>query len=178
MNFTEVDDERNNIRYLLQNVKLLEKFHLTVEEAGWSFVELLDMLSLSARTLKILDLKLSFLDNPPVPQPLGGLCEAMAGHNTLEALSLEVELFHESIETHDFIGSTFQDVEKVLVKPGWSALRQVSFKVSITFCNISRADRAKFLEALQSLPDNYLSHLPKLESVAFNFSAYDVRGDI
>ena len=41
------------------------------------------------------------------------------------------------------------------------------FKVSIT-----RFEGAqKLTEALQSLPDKYLCHLSKLESVAFNYSA-------
>jgi hypothetical protein len=63
-------------------------------------------------------------------------------------------------------------VEKVLVKPGWSALRQVSFNVLIVCRQVSREDRAKLSEVLQSLPDKYLSHLSKIESVSFNYSAY------
>jgi hypothetical protein len=78
----------------------------------------------------------------------------------LEALSLEVDV--DGHESEDFIGSTIRNVEKVLVKPGWSALRQVSFKVAITCCLVSREDSAKLSEALQSLP--YLSHLSKFES--------------
>jgi hypothetical protein len=74
MNFTRVEDEQN-IRYLLQNAKLLEKLHLTVEEMGWSLVGLHDILSPTERTLKSLDLTLSFLDKSPVPEPHGGLCE-------------------------------------------------------------------------------------------------------
>jgi len=59
-------------------------------------------------------------------------------------------------------------VEKVLVKPGWSALRQVSFKVLIP--GWPAESSAELSEMLQSLPDKYLSHLSKLESVAFNYS--------
>jgi len=91
----------------------------------------------------------------------------MAGHNILEALSFEVLL--DGHETEDSVGFEVQRVEKVLVKPGWPALRQVSFKVSIHL--VFNKDR-KLNEALKSLPDKYLSHLPKLESVAFNYSAY------
>jgi hypothetical protein len=98
----------------------------------------------------------------------------MAGHNSmLEALSFDVRV--DGHETEDFIGSIIQKVEKVLVKPGWSALRQVSFKVSIACCLAPKANIAKLSEALQSLPHKYLSHLSKLESVACNYSAYVVK---
>ena len=43
------------------------------------------------------------------------------------------------------------------------------FKNSQSFLG---GDAAELAEALQSLPDRYLGHLPKLESVAFNYSAY------
>jgi hypothetical protein len=126
--------------------------------------------------LKVLDLTLSLyhpgLVTIPVPLPHGGLCEeleAMAGHNMLEALSFDV--FASVGDTVDSIGSMFQKVEKVLVKSGWSALRQVSFKVTIS-CPVNSA---KLSEELQSLPDKYLSHLPKLESVTFNYSSHVTR---
>ena len=82
----------------------------------------------------------------------------------VEALSIEFVLGEDG--TVDSIGSNFQKVEKVLVKPGWSALRKVSFKV---LCPSWR-NSPKFFEALQSLPDIYLSYLSKLESVSFNYS--------
>jgi hypothetical protein len=174
MNFTqfELEDERN-IRYLLQNAKLLEKLHLSVDEVEWSLVGLHNILSPTARTLKALDLTVSVYDSP-FPLPLEEFCkelEAIAGHNVLETLSLEVKVGH---ETPNFVGSIFQKVEEVLVKPRWSALRQVSFKVSNACCGTQACWEfiAKLSEALQYLPDKYLSHLPKLDSVAFNFS-YD-----
>ena len=159
--FSRVDNERN-LRYLLQNAKLLEELHLSVGR-GQSLV---GVLSSYARTLKVLDLTV-FLKHYRVP-PLSGLCEeleAMAGHNVLEALSLEIYVhIHHTV---DFIGSIIRKVEDVLVKPGWFTLRQVSFKLS---CEYS-AGSAELCEALQSLPDKYLSQLSKLESVAFNYSA-------
>ena len=158
-----------NIRHLLQNAKLLENLDLSVGRFQ-SLVGLHEVLSHSARTLKVLDLTVSFYS---IPLVLVGLCEeleAMAGHNVLEALSLEVQIC--GYETEEFIGFIIQKVEKVLVKPGWSALRQVSFNVSIACCMVSREACAKLSEALQSLPDKYFSHLTKLESVAFNYSAY------
>ena len=84
----------------------------------------------------------------------------MAGHNVQEALSFEVEVVGQ--ETEDFIESVFPKVEEILVKPGWSALSQISFKVS---CRnwVGKSQ----LEALRSLPDKFLSHFPKLGSVAF-----------
>ena len=160
ISFTLFEDEWI-IRHLLQNAKLLEKLHLSVDFRR----SVVGLLSLSARTLKVLDLTL-FLYRFSFP-PLSGLCEeleTMAGHNMLESLSFEIKV--DSHETEDFIGSVIQKVEEVLVNPGWSNLRQVSFKV---FC-LTWADKAK-LEALRSLPDKYLSHLSKLESVAFNYSA-------
>ena len=96
----------------------------------------------------------------------------MAGRNMLEAFSFEVQVNNSLKE--DLVGSIFRKVEEVLVKPGWSAsvLKQVSFKIGsrppIHSAKLSEA----LCEALQSLPDKYLSHLPKHESVAFNFSAY------
>ena len=58
---------------------------------------------------------------------LRGLCEKL---EALEAMSFEVFIAHRR-DAEDSIGSLFLNVEKVLVKPGWSALRQVSFKVPI-----------------------------------------------
>ena len=160
-----------NIRCLLQNAKVLEEVHLSVG-LGWNLVGLHDILSPSASTLKVLDLTVSLYDD----LPLAGLCEeleAMAGHNMLEALSFEVRV--DGDETEDSIGSIIQKVDKVLVKPGWSALTQVSFTFLISCCQVSKEDSAKLSEALQSLPDKYLSHLSKLESVAFRCSAYVVK---
>ena len=170
IHFACFEDEWN-IRYLLQNAKLLEKLHLSVGP-GWSLVGLHDILSLSASTLKVLDLTVSLYDD----LPLAGLCdelEAMAEYNMLEALSFEVQV--DADETESSVGSIIQEVEKVLVKPGWSALRQVSFKLSIRCCQVSREDSAKLSEVLESLPDKYLCHLSKLESVAFNFSVFNVK---
>ena len=86
----------------------------------------------------------------------------------LEALSVEV-ITNGSHYTEDSIGFILQDIEKVLVKPRWSTLRCVSFKIQLipgrNLCDS---------EALQSLPDKYLSQISKLESVAFNYSAYEV----
>ena len=98
----------------------------------------------------------------------------MVGHNILEAFSFEIDV--DGYETEKLIGSIIQNVEKVLVKPGWSAIRQVFFKISITLCClVSREDSANLSEALQSLLSKYLSPLAKLESVAFNFSASVVK---
>ena len=157
------EDERN-IRYLLQNAKLLEKLHLSV-----SYGSLVGLLSLSARAVKSLRLSVSLWDESVF---LGGICEeleAMAGHNILEALSFEVRVDVDD-DTEEFVGSIIQKVENVLIKPGWSGLRQISFKLSISYVRNKR----NLGETLQSLPDKYLSHLSKLESVAFNYSAYIV----
>jgi hypothetical protein len=153
----------------LQNAKLLEELHLSVG-VGRSLVGLHDILSPSARTLKFLGLKVFLYDNG---LHLAGICEelkAMAGDNMLEVLSFEVHVGHSRwhllVETVDSIGLTIQSVEKVLLKHGWSALRQVSFKLLMP-------DGESRHERLQSLPDKYLSHLSKLESVAFNYSVSD-----
>jgi hypothetical protein len=159
MNFNYHGDERN-IRYLLQNAKLLEELHLSVAHDQ----NLVELLPPSARTLKVLSLTV-FLDS--VHLWICEVLEAMAGHNMLEALSFEVHVG--GLGTEDSIGSIIQNVATVLVKPGWSALRQVYFKVLFASSEVSREDRAKLLETLQSLPDKYLSHLPKL--VTFNFVA-------
>ena len=68
----------------------------------------------------------------------------MAGHNVLEALSFEIYVgVHDTV---DFIGSIIQKVENVLVKPGWSTLRQVSFELVIPRYGIN----PELPEALQS----------------------------
>jgi hypothetical protein len=164
-------EDQRNIQYLLQNAKLIEEFHLSVGPGGpgRDLRGLHDILSPSARTLKILDLTV-FLNSISL-----GLIEeldAMTGHNILEALTFELRLYVFETLAEDSIGSIIQKVESVLVKPGWSALRQVSFKVSISCWEVSWGDSAELLVTLQSLPDKYLSHLPKLESVAFDFSTY------
>ena len=157
-------DERN-VQYLLQNAKLLERLHLSVGHR-WSVLSLYDILLPISRTLKALDISVSIYNCSPLP--LAGLCEgleAMAGHYTLEAFSFE--LLVDEYLAEDDIGSEVQRVEKVLVKPGWSVLRQVSFKVTIACWGSS----AKLYKALvQSLPDKYLSQISKLESVDFDFS--------
>ena len=162
-------EDEQNIRYLLQNAKLLEKLYLRL---GYRR-NFAGLLSSSARTLKILDLAIP-LHKETAPQPLAGLCEeleAMAGHNNkLEALFLEILI--DAQKTENFVGSIFQDVGNVLVNPGWSALRQVSFKVAIASHLVSNVVTEKLFNALQSVPDKYLSHLSKLESVALSFSAY------
>ena len=170
MSFIHLEDEPN-IRYLLQNAELLEKLHLSVDY-GQSLV---GILSTSSRTLKALDMTVS-LYHYDVP-PLAGLCEeleamAMAGHNMLEALSFEVHV--EAHHTGDYIGSVLQKVESILVKPGWSALRQVSFKLPLKRWGVSTELFEALYCNLQCLPDKYLSHLSKLESVAFHYSAYFV----
>ena len=65
----------------------------------------------------------------------------------LEALSFEINV--DGHETEKIRGSIIQIVEKVLVKPGWTALRQVSFKISIACCLVSKGDSAKLWEALK-----------------------------
>ena len=162
----EFEDEQN-IRYLLQKAKLLEKLELSVDRGQ----NLVGLLSPNVRTLKVLDLWVSLWDGTSIY--LGGICEeleALAGHNMLEAFKLCVRMGSgDSIFTEGSIGSTLQKVENLLVKPGWSALRRVSFKVAILGRN---RNAEKLCDALQSLPDKYLNHLSKLESVTFNYQAY------
>ena len=158
MSFTDFEDDWS-VRYLLQNTKLLERLYLSVDYDK----SMVGLLSPSARTLKVLDLSVPLWDGSV---NLGGICEeleAIAGHNMLEALSFEVGIVFSV--TVDFVGSIMQKVENVLVKPGWSTLSQVSFKLLLTY------DSRDLCEPLQSLPDKYLSHLSKLESVTFNYSA-------
>ena len=155
--------DQRNMQYLLQNAKLLEKIDLSVSDARL----LVGVLSLSPRTLKVLDLSVDLPTRNNVK--LGGLCEeleVLAGHDMLEALSFAFQV--DGDETENFIGSIMQRMEKVLVKPGWFALKQVSFRISIA----PWGNSLKLCEALQSLPDKYLSHLSKLESIAFKYSAY------
>ena len=144
----------------MQNAKSLEKLRLSVVHERM-LKRLHCILSSSARTLKELDLKVRYYGPRPIPR----LCEEfeeMAGHNVLEVLSFEVFV---NGEEEDSIGSAFKKLEEALVKPGWSALRQVSFKVSINRWSRS----TQFFEALQFLPDKYLGHLSKLESVDFSY---------
>ena len=95
---TCLEDQRN-VRYLIQNAKLLEKLQLTFG-CGQSLLGLHDILSPSAHTLKVL--ALTGVPNDiyylPPRQPFQGLweeLEAMAGHNILEDLSFEAYVdFH------------------------------------------------------------------------------------
>ena len=158
-------DDAQSIRYMLQNAKLLEKLHLKV---GRRLVGFHDILSPIARTLKVLSFSVS---TTPL-RTFAGFCEeleVMAGHYMLEALSIII--FVRDHDTEDSIGSNIQKVERVLVRPGWSTLRHVSLKVSRWMLNDWRKELMS--EALQCLPDKYLSHLPKLNSVSFNYSVSD-----
>ena len=161
--FVHLEDERN-IRFILQNAKLLEKLHLIVEHY-WSLVSLHDILSPCARTLRVLDLSILLYHEPPIP-PLAGLCEeleAMTGRNVLEVLSVRVNIY-DGCEIDESIGPIFQKLE-VLVEPGWSSLREVTLYV----CCLRAVEREK-AEILRSLPNKYLSRLSKLESVTFDYS--------
>ena len=169
--------DQQSIQYLLQNAMLLEKLHLFPIFLDETYEGLHDVLSAGAGTYKALSLKLSLNENlngTQVNLPFEGLSEeleAMAGHNMLESLSLTVEVLR--YETADVIGSMIQNVEKVLVKHGWSALRQVSFEVPVACRMEQTCQCAELAEELQSLiPDKYLSHLSKHESVTLNFSSY------
>ena len=169
MSFIQFEDIWN-IRYLLQNAESLEKLQLSVSHTQ----SLAGILSTSSPTLKVLDLTVSLYDYPWQSLPVAGLfeeLEAMAGHNMLESLSLgvNVNLHVDVYETVNFIGSIFQNVKKVLVKPGWSSLRQVSFKFPLPHWVQRDAELCK---TVQSLPDKYLNHLPKLERIAFDYLAY------
>jgi hypothetical protein len=163
MSFTWSDDVQN-YQYLLQNARLLEKLHLSVGAVR----SLVGFLSPSARNLKVLSLSIPLFSIYDLP--LGGLCEeleAMAGDNMLESLSCEVRV--DPSDTKDIIGSIIQNMDKVLVKPGWYSLTQVSLKLS---CRETMESYYSGIssEELQSLPDEYLSHLSKLESVDFNYT--------
>ena len=130
--YSRWSEDEQNIRYLLQNAELLEKLHLSIDQG--SLVGLL-----SPRSLKVLDLSVPLYGSARLP--LAGLCEeleAMAGYNILEVLSIEVQV--DANESGDFIGSIIQKLEKVLVKPGWSVLRQVSFRVSVACYHKSNGD--------------------------------------
>ena len=157
-------EDKQNIRYLLQNAKSLEKLHLSIGHQG--LVGLHDILSLSSRTLKVLDLSVSFYPNRD-PIALWEELDAMAGLIMLESLSFKFQV--NGNQTEDFVGSILRNMEEVLVKPGWS-LKQVSLKIEVI--PTEDRDSAEFIEALQSLPDKCLSHFPKRESFTFNFSAY------
>ena len=169
ISFQEFDDGQN-IQYLLHNAKLLENFRLSVE-CGRKIVGLLSN-SPSARTLKVLDLSVSlWYPSANGSVILGGTCEeleALAGHNMLKAFKIRVDInSNDSISEEGFIGSAFKKMENALVKPGWSALRRVSFEVPITGRNCKM-----LCEALQSLPHKYLNRLSNLESVTFKYQAY------
>ena len=168
--FICLGDERN-IQYLLQNATSLEKLHLSVGSAH-GLLRLRDILSSGTRALKALGFTVSAsLLYISLNLRLAGLCEgleAMAGHNMLEALSIDLHVDDQE-ETEDSVGSEVRRIEEVLVKPGWSALKQVSFK--ITLIHWGTGPNLELYKALeQTIPDKYLNHLSKLESVTFDFS--------
>ena len=161
-------EDNSNIRYLLQNAKLLQELHLP-NGLGRSIVVLQDILSPTACTLKVLHLTTFFYSNSDMSSPTWRLyeeLEAMAGHNVLKVLTYEIVVRGEYEEDHidSFIGTIIRKVGDVLTKPGWSALRQVSFDLSCL-----REDGVE-LKPLRSLADKYLSYLSKLDSVQVAFS--------
>ena len=164
----QFDEGTSNIRYLLQNAKFLEELNLP-NGLGQSIVGLHDILSPILRTLKVLHLTTPLL----FPLRLCEELEAMAGHNVLEALTYAIDIGGR--ETEDDIGSILQKVGEILIKPGWSALKQVSFKVVIACCSSPKEVTAKLCEVLQSLPDKYLSHISNSKQLEFNYSAYVVK---
>ena len=174
--FSSYFEDKWDLLYLLQNAKLLEILHLTVEE-GESLEGLHEILSASPRTLNVLAF-LAFVYETSdgfFPQPLEGVCEgleALAGHNRLEDIIFEFKVSADYDETEGAIGSLIEDVKKLLAKPGWSALRRVYFKVLIFRSLVVK--NAELLEALRTLFDKHFSHSSKVGSVALNFSVYIV----
>ena len=86
---------------------------------------------------------------------------------------------HASSDAHEaegFVGCIIQEVEKVLVRSGWSALRQVSFKFSMKFSmgREARETITKLPEVLQFLPDKYLN-ISNLEFDAVDPSIHVVK---
>ena len=158
-------EDNSSIRYLLQNAKSLEELRLP-DGLGQCIVGLHDILSPTACTLKVLHLTMPFHSYVSVSLPIQ-LCEeleAMAGHNVLEALTFEFEI-GDSNSREDCIGTIIPKLGEVLVKPGWSALRQVFFKVACLTMD------SAILKALQSPTiEKLLSHFSELGSVAFNYS--------
>ena len=159
MSFEDFEGERN-IRYLLQNAKLLEKLDLS----NYGGRSLGGLLTLSAHTLKILDLYVPLCRDSVF---LGGICEeleAWAGHDMLEALSIEASVTRH--DTEDFIASIFQKVVSVLVKPGWSSLRQVPLYTQ------SSALTAQSYSWRNNLYSINISVAFRNSSLAFNYSTY------
>ena len=163
--YPENFEDKSSIQYLLQNAKSLEELCLQTG-LGHSIVGLHDILSPTACTLKVLHLTMPFHSYVSVSLPIQ-LCEeleAMAGHNVLEALIFEFEI-GDSNSREDCIGTIIPKLGEVLVKPGWSALRQVFFKVACLTMD------SAILKALQSPTiEKHLSHFSELGSVAFNYS--------
>ena len=162
-----------NHRFLLQNAKLLEKLRFSFGHGG-RLVGLHDLLSPSARTLKVLDLIAVRLSDGVLSE-LWAELEAMTGHYMLEALSFGVYI--DVHDTENCIRSMIEEVEKILVKPGWSALRHVSFEFSFRYRQKSREEVAKLSEALlQYLPDK-CPNFSKLEFVAIH-SSYVIKSEL
>lgn len=160
-----------NVRHLLQLTTSLEELHLSHGPAQ-CLLTIHDIFSTSAVALKVLSFTVSSgLYGNHLNERLIGLCEGLeamlVGNNVLETLSFE---FHvDKQETEDSIGPELQSIENVLVKPGWFALRKVSFK--ITFIQYETGPSLRLHKALsQTIPHKYLSQLSKLESVAFDYS--------
>ena len=174
MPMTSSENEKD-LRYLLQNAKLLEKLHLPIGNHR-SLMGLHDILFPVLPTLRVLDLAVGFNYNS-IPLRLGFLCEeleAMAGHNILEALSFDLNVDAGGNEAKG-VGSIIQEVEKVVVKPGWSALRQVPFKFSIPCPKWTVGENiTKLREALYFLPDKY-PNLSKLEFIPISRCSFDFK---
>ena len=162
----QFDEGTSNIRYLLQKAKFLEELNLP-NGLGQSIVGLHDILSPILRTLKVLHLTTPL--HCIFPLRLYKELEAMAGHNVLEALTYAINV--SGRETEDDIGPIIRKVGEILIKPGWSALKQVSFKVVIARM-VPKEVTEKLCEVLQSLPDKYLNHFSNSKRLEFNYSAY------
>ena len=94
---------------------------------------------------------------------LGFAMEAMEGHNVLEVLVVG--------DGTGSIGSKIEKIEKVLVKPGWSAFRQDSLKFSVACCQALREVSAKLSWTSTLISINILATF-QFESFSFSFSVY------
>ena len=156
-------------QHFIHNARFLEKLLLSTTH-NYSLVGLHAVLAPRARTLKSIELSVS-LETVigTVRLPLGGFCrelEAMAGRNRLEELIFEIYL--ESKDKEDFIGSIVQNVERVLLRPGFPALRRVIFSFHCLEPR-SRRDAEELNEILESsLPEKYLSNLLNHPSIVFD----------
>lgn len=94
--------------------------------------------------------------------------KAMAGHNVIESISIDITVLHD--DDHDVNpGNTWGALDRALTQrnSGWANLRSVSLTIELVRYWNNFARREELEEALKKLPESQMKGLVNSEDIKF-----------